>query len=137
LARLSASARELFDSDALVHFVTLNADGSPQASVVWAELDGDEILIAHLGDGKKVRNIARDPRVALTVEGAGKEGVLARYIIVYGLAHLQPGGAPELLQRLARRYIGDGAIFPGEGAQPGHVIRVVPTRIGGVGPWEE
>jgi hypothetical protein len=89
--------------------------------------------------GRKVTNIVRDPRVALTVEAAGANPVgMANYAIVYGTAVLVQGGAPELLQRLAEVYVGPGVKFPPMDDPPaGHVIRVTPERIGGVGPWAQ
>ena len=48
MAELHPAARELLESDALVHLVTINPDGSPQVSIVWAGLDGDEIVTGHL-----------------------------------------------------------------------------------------
>jgi PPOX class probable F420-dependent enzyme len=69
---LPDQARELIESAALAHLVTLNADGSPQVSVIWIGLEDGEIVSGHLGDYQKVRNIRRDPRVALTIEGPGR-----------------------------------------------------------------
>jgi hypothetical protein len=44
--------------------------------------------------------------------------------------------APELLQRLAGTYIGPGVCFPPMAEPPpGYVLRIVPERFGGVGPW--
>ena len=43
----------------------LNPDGSPQVTLIWVGRDGNELLVAHLGAGQKMRNIERDPRVAL------------------------------------------------------------------------
>ena len=34
---------------------------SPQVSIVWVGLDGDEIVFAHLGAGQKIKNLRRDP----------------------------------------------------------------------------
>jgi PPOX class probable F420-dependent enzyme len=129
--------RRALTAGRLAHFTTLNPDGSPQVSVVWIGLDGDDIVIGHLGAGRKVTNIARDPRVALTVEVAGANPVgLAHYLIVYGKARLVAGGAPELLQRLAEVYLGPGVKFPPfDDPPPGQVIHITPERIGGVGPW--
>ena len=59
------------------HHVTLNADGSPQVSLVWVDLDGDEIVCAHLGSRKKVKNIQQEARAALSMETGGKSGILA------------------------------------------------------------
>ena len=107
--------------------------------MVWVGLDGDDIVIGHMRGGQKVTNIARDPRVALTVEATGANKVgLVNYLIVYGHARLVEGGAPELLQRLAEVYLGPGVRFPPSDAPPqGHVIHITPERIGGLGPWGE
>jgi len=137
MTQLSDEFREAITAGRLGHLVTIDPDGGPQASVVWIGLDGDEIVVGHLMGGRKVTNIARDPRVALTVEADGENPVgMANYLLVHGTARLDEGGAPELLQRLAEVYVGPGVRFPPmDEPPPGHVIRITPTRIGGVGPW--
>ncbi len=134
---LSDEARAALLAGRLAHLVTVNADGSPQLSAVWVGLDGDEIVCAHLGQGRKVANIARDPRVALSVEAEGRSDIgLAHYLIVHGTARVTDGGGPELLQQLAGTYLGPGVRFPPyPDPPPGHVIRITPQRVGGVGPW--
>jgi PPOX class probable F420-dependent enzyme len=135
---LPPEARELIESDALVHLVTLNPDGSPQLSCVWAGLDGEEIVSGHIPLRQKIRNVERDPRVVLSIEGTGhNEMGLREYLVVHGRARVQQGGAAELLQRLAHVYFGPDAVFPPRGidAPPGYVLRITPERIGGVGPW--
>ncbi len=68
--RLPESARALIESGRLAHLVTLNSDGSPQVSCIWVGLDGEELVSAHLGAGQqKLRNVRRDPRVSLSIEG--------------------------------------------------------------------
>lgn len=62
------SARAVLESPALAHLVTLEPDGSPQVTLVWAGLDGDEIVAAHLSEHRKVRNIRNDSRVAVSFE---------------------------------------------------------------------
>ena len=127
----------MLESDRLAHFVTLNPDGSPQVTCVWVGLEGDEIVSGHLGTWQKVRNIERDPRVALSIEAKGANELgLQEYLVVYGRARIQEGGAPKLLQRLARTYIGPDVVFPPmPDPPPGFVIRITPDRLGGVGPW--
>jgi len=46
---LNDAVRQVLTSGHLAHLVTLNADGSPQVTLVWVGLDGDEIVCAHLG----------------------------------------------------------------------------------------
>ena len=135
--RLPDSAREILLSDALAHLVTLNADGSPQVSCVWVGLDGDHIVSAHLFEQQKLRNVRRNPRVALSVEGTEiRPPGLKEYLVVHGTAELSAGGAPEMLQELARTYLGPDVRFPPmDDPPPGIVMRISVDRIGGVGPW--
>jgi PPOX class probable F420-dependent enzyme len=136
--KLPESARELVESGSLAHLVTLNSDGSPQVTCVWVGLDEDEIVSGHLRvDQQKLRNVARDPRVALSIEGSEIQPPgLKQYLVIHGRARLVEGGAPELLQRLAHVYLGADVEFPPmENPPPGHVLRITIERIGGVGPW--
>lgn len=136
---LTDDVRHALTDGHLGHLSTVNPDGSPQASVVWIGLEGDDIVVGHLMGGRKVVNIARDPRVTLTVEASGSNPVgMRNHLHVTGTARLVQGGAPELLQRLAEVYVGPGVKFPPFDDPPaGHVIHITPERIGGVGPWSE
>jgi PPOX class probable F420-dependent enzyme len=136
-AHLNDHARRALTEGRLAHLTTINDDGSPQISAVWTGLDGDEIVVAHLMGGRKVQNIAADPRVALSIETEGANAVgMAHHLVIRGEARLTEGGAPELLQQLARVYVGPDAVFPAmDDPPPGHVIHIRPTWIGGVGPW--
>jgi hypothetical protein len=100
-------------------------------------LDGDEVVAAHLPRNRKVRNIERDPRVAISLETRTKSAMgLTEYAVLYGKARIQEGGAADLLQRLARVYIGPGVKFPPmENPPSGYVTRIQVERIEGVGPW--
>ncbi len=139
MSTIPASARAVLESDALAHMVTLEPDGSPQVSIVWVGLDGDEIVMGHLPEHRKIHNIRRDGRVALSLETEKKNVIgLTEYLVIYGTARITEGGAAQLLQELAHTYIGPDAVFPPGGAEsmpPGFITRVTVDRIGGVGPW--
>ena len=134
---LPDSARELIESGALAHLVTLNADGSPQVTCVWMGLDGDELVSAHLVRQRKIRNIERDPRVVVSFEGTRIHPPgLKEYLVVHGRARITEGGAPELLQRLAHVHLGPDVQFPPmPDPPPGFVTRITVERVGGIGPW--
>jgi PPOX class probable F420-dependent enzyme len=134
---LSPEGRALVESGRLAHLVTLNRDGSAQISCVWVGLDGDEIVSAHLRDQQKLRNVRRDPRVSLSIEGTEIQPPgLLQYLVAHGRAHITEGGAPELLQQLAYRYLGPEVTFPPmPDPPPGFVLRIQVERVGGVGPW--
>jgi PPOX class probable F420-dependent enzyme len=136
---LPESARAVLESDALAHLVTLNRDGSPQVSIVWVGLDGDDILSAHLRDQQKLRNVRRDPRVAVSLETqtTNPHG-LREYLVVHGRATIEEGGAPELLQELAHTYLGPDVRFPAMAdPPPGFRLRIAVERVGGIGAWAE
>jgi PPOX class probable F420-dependent enzyme len=137
VAAIPDSARRVLEGRALAHLVTLDPDGRPQVSIVWIGLDGDEIVAAHLPEHRKIRNIRRDPRVALSVEaGTRNEIGLDEYIVVHGRGRITEGGAPELLQQLALTYLGPDVKFPRmSDPPPGYITHITVDRIGGVGPW--
>ena len=131
-------ARAILESDALAHLVTRNPDGSPQVSCVWVGLEGDEIVSGHLvATQRKLRNVRDDPRVVMSLEGTRIHPPgLREYLVVHGRARIEEGGGPELLQRLARTYLGPEVKFPPmEDPPPGFVLRTTVERLGGVGAW--
>ena len=131
------AARELLVSDAVANVVTLNEDGSPQVTAAWVGIEGVEIVLATIPDQRKLRNVRRDPRVAVSVPTTRvNEWGLLEYLVVYGTARVTEGGAPEMLQHLAHTYLGPDVVFPPmPDPPPGFVTRITPERFGGVGPW--
>lgn len=135
--KIPQEIRKLIESGTPAHLVTLNPDGSPQLTMVWIGLEGDDIVAAHLPENRKVKNIRRDPRVVISLQANTKSAMgLTEYAVLYGEAHIEEGGAPELLQRLAEVYIGSGVKFPPmDNPPPGYITRITVKRIEGVGPW--
>ena len=136
-AELSDDALRLLASDAVATIATIDADGSPHLSSAWVGLEDGEIVFGTLPDQRKLRNLRRDPRVAvqLTSDRVNAWG-LREYLVIDGTARITEGGAADLLQRLAHTYIGPDAVFPGmPDPPPGFVTHVRIERISGVGPW--
>jgi PPOX class probable F420-dependent enzyme len=137
--KLDDAARALIGPGADATLVTLNADGSPQVTVVWVALqstpDGDELVVAHLSEHQKVRNIRRDGRVALTILSPEPGELMRPYLAVAGTARVVTGGAPELLAELAATLASPDVRFPPDGAPAGFLTRIRIDKVGGVGPW--
>ncbi len=88
--KIPQEVRNLIESGCPAHLVTLNRDGSPQVTLVWIGLDGDEVVAGHLPWNRKVRNIERDPRVAISLEAETKSAMgLTEYAGLSGQARIQ------------------------------------------------
>src|SRR3954467_7590430 len=102
MVAIPQSARELLEGPSLAHVVTLDPDGGPQVSCVWVGVQGDEVVFASLGPWRKLRNLERDPRIGLSIESPVVNDMgMREYLVIQGTAHIEAGGAPELLQELA------------------------------------
>ena len=135
---LHEAAKALIRGGALGHLVTIGARGAPQVTVVWVAVDGDDLLTAHLNtQQRKLLNVRRDPRVAISFEGTKvRPPGLKEYLVVDGRAAIEEGGAPELLQELAHVYLGPDVRFPPmDDPPPGVRLRITVERTSGVGPW--
>ena len=93
---LPDSARELIESGALAHLVTMNRDGSPQVTCIWVGLDGDQIVTGHLFEQQKLRSVRRDPRVVLSLEGSiVRPSGMKEYLVVHWTAEIVRAARPS------------------------------------------
>ena len=91
---------------------TVNPDGSPQLSIVWIDWDGRNVLFNTAVGRVKPRNLERDPRVSVLVLDR-EDGY--HWVAVRGTAELTTEGADEHIDKLARKYTGQGwQVKPGE-----------------------
>ncbi|SHF78606.1 PPOX class probable F420-dependent enzyme [Jatrophihabitans endophyticus] len=128
--------RRLVESGPMAHLTTVNADGSPQVSVIWIGMDGDDVVSGHLGYYAKLRNIERDPRVVLSFDAPSVPGAFMQdYAVLHGHAVIESREDTwDLLDRLAKVYVGPGEAFPAPRAA-GWTLRYRIDRVTGVGPW--
>jgi PPOX class probable F420-dependent enzyme len=111
------------------HFATVatvNADCSPEATVIWIETDGRYIYFNTALHRLKARNLLRDNRVAITVFDPAHPYRDA--LAIRGRAELITEGANEHIEKLARTYTG----YRFRGFRPGQtrvIVKVTPERI--------
>lgn len=124
-----------------VTIITVDPDGSPQASLVWAERDGDDLLMGLQAPHRKTRNLFRDPRVTLLIQDdqVSSRGI-TQYLVLRGTAKLEGPGIPAeykaLMDRQTQRYLGLPEFPFGEGIwDTGVIARIVVDRVAGEGPW--
>ena len=127
---------KLIEAGPLAHLSTTSPDGSPQVSVIWIGIDGDQLVSGHMSRYLKLRNIERDPRVVLSFDAPREPGVfLNPYAVLHARATVEPSDrAWDLLNDLAKVYVSPDAEFPAP-RKPGYIVRYTIERIGGVGPW--
>jgi PPOX class probable F420-dependent enzyme len=85
-------------------FGTNSVDGPPQLTTVWFLYEAGAIYVGIERSSVKYRNLTRDPRVALCIDGEHPDG---RTVVVYGLAKALESGTPEsdrIAWRIARPY---------------------------------
>lgn len=134
--RLPNEVRELIDAGPLAHLSTINPDGSPQVTVIWIGLEGEQVVSAHMGHYRKLMNIERDPRVVLSFEAPrDRRAFLNPYVVLRARAAVEPSDAAwDLLNRLTKTYMSPHAEFPAPKG-PGYTVRYEIERISGIGPW--
>lgn len=133
---LPPELRDLIHSGPLAHLTTTNPDGTPQVTVIWIGLDGEDIVSGHMTAQLKHRNIARDPRVVLSFVAPRVPGTfLNAYAVLRATAVIETGGAWDLLNDLAKTYMGPSSDFPAPKRDGGLIVRYAVQRISGVGPW--
>ncbi|MFE5239509.1 MULTISPECIES: PPOX class F420-dependent oxidoreductase [unclassified Streptomyces] len=114
---LGVQARELIDDRNFAVVATLNPDGGPQTSVVWVGRQQDAVLFSTTAGRKKARNLARDPRISLTVYDIANP---YRSVEIRGTAELLPDPDKALPKELSQRYLGEDPP-----AEPDDVVRLI------------
>ncbi|MFI6307338.1 PPOX class F420-dependent oxidoreductase [Amycolatopsis thailandensis] len=121
------ATKKLLDGNNFPVLATLNADGSAQTSVLWAKRDGDTIVFATVRGRLKERNMARDPRVSVSVF---EQENPYNYVEIRGTVEMTDEGGRELINELSHKYLDKD--YPDEPAEVVRVlVRITPTKITG------
>jgi PPOX class probable F420-dependent enzyme len=95
---------ELLARPSVCYLATVMPDGSPHLTQTWVDTDGTHVLINTVQDHQKVRNIVRDPRVAVAVSARDQP---VRYFQVRGrVVDMTTEGAADHIDTLSQRYLG-------------------------------
>jgi len=119
------AARAIFAKKVIAHVATLDPDGAPQVTPVWVELDGDDIVINTALGRAKARNLASDPRVAVSLSDPDEPSVA---ICVRGtVVAFTTLGADDVIDRLSKKY--DGTDFDHRVGEVRVTVKIRPDRI--------
>ncbi len=103
MATLTPGVRALFEGKNFGHLATIMHDGSPQVSVVWVDVEGDNILVNTAEGRIKPRNVRRDPRVAISIYSQDEPYKSAA--IQGEVIEVRSEGALENIHKLAKKYM--------------------------------
>ena len=121
-------AAEILTGPHLSVLATVNADGSPQASVILVKPDGDDIYFSTIKGRRKTENMQRDPRVSLLVHSLpGADGEIT-YAVISGSVELTDDPDASFHQVMYDLHM-DGAPAPLEPGAERLIVRLRPERV--------
>ncbi len=126
MPELSPGARELLSRPILGWATTLRADGSPHNTVVWVDVDGDDVVFNTAVGRLKEKHLRQNPWVSISVLDPDNN---YHFVSVAGHARLEEEGADAMIDRLAKKYLGAES-YPFR--QPGEkriTVRIQPKHI--------
>jgi PPOX class probable F420-dependent enzyme len=124
-AAFDEATRDLLDGRNFATVATVNPDGGPQTSVVWILREGDTVAFSTTAGRRKARNLARDPRISVSVFDTGNP---YHSVEIRGTAELVEDTGKSLPKALSRKYLGeDPPPEPDEMVRL--IVRVTPDKV--------
>ena len=121
----------LLRKPSLCFLATTMADGSPQVTETWVDTDGQHVIINTVQTHVKVRNIERDPRVAVAIADPDDP---SRYYQVRGrVVDLTSDGGVEHIEMLSRKYSGEPYPWYGGRDQVRMILTIEAKSVSGMG----
>jgi PPOX class probable F420-dependent enzyme len=113
------------------YLATSMADGSPQLTQTWVDTDGEHVIINTVQGFQKVKNVERDPRVAVAVSDPSNP---SRYYAIRGrVVNVTTEGGAEHIEALAQRYLGGPYPWYGGRDQVRVMVSITADKIHGMG----
>src|SRR5947207_7797766 len=117
--------RTLLENKAYGHVITSTVSGQPRVTMVWMDVDGDEVLFNTAEGRKKLQDLRRDPRVIVSVQDPKTPQA---YAVFHGKARITEAGARAHIDKLAKRFLGADK-YPGPPTESRVIVRISVERI--------
>jgi PPOX class probable F420-dependent enzyme len=126
-ARIEGRSRELIEQPNFCFVATLREDGTPHVAPTWVDVEDDRILLNSANHRRWPGNLARDPRVTLTIPNWENP---YEYVSILGhVAEITEEGADAHIDALAKKYLGVDEYPMRREDEQRIVIRVEPDRV--------
>jgi PPOX class probable F420-dependent enzyme len=126
MATLNEAAKNLLRRPIYAWATTLRADGSPHNTVVWVDIDGNDVIINTAIGRVKERHLRRDPRVSVSVLDPDDGFHL---VSVSGRAELDEASGDAVIDALAKKYLGVDSYPYRTPTEKRITVRITPERI--------
>ena len=126
---LNDEVRRLFEGRNFGHLATLMPDGGPQTTPVWLDVDDRYILVNSAEGRVKVKNVRRNPRVAISVLDHDNPYTT---VSVWGrVVELTHQGADEHIDALAKKYLGQDTYPFRQATEQRVIMKIEPEKVSG------
>jgi PPOX class probable F420-dependent enzyme len=101
--QLSNKARALVQRPVIANVATVDADGGPQVTPVWIDLEGDDLVFNTAKGRVKAVNLTKNSQVAISIVDPDDP---YNVVVVRGTAEPSEEGADAHIDTLAKKYLG-------------------------------
>lgn len=101
--QLSNKAKALIDRPVIANVATVDADGGPQVTPVWINLDGNDLMFNTAKGRAKVTNLTNNRQVAISIVDPEDP---YNVVVVRGSVEPTEEGADAHIDALAKKYLG-------------------------------
>ena len=128
--KIPQALKKILEDKAYGHVVTVNPAGKPELTMVWMDVDGDELLFNTAEGRRKPDNIRRNPRVIVSVQDRNNPQT---YAVFHGKARVTDEGADAHIDKLAKRFLGVEKYPYRQPNEKRVIVRIGVERISGYG----
>ena len=127
MATIPASHADILTKPAFANLATLNPDGSPQVTPVWVDFDGSHVIVNTARGRVKAKNLAREPRVALSIADPANP---YRYLGIQGrVVEMTEKGGDAHIDKMAKKYLGKDSYPLRKAGEVRIVVKIEPDKV--------
>ncbi|MFZ1042402.1 MAG: PPOX class F420-dependent oxidoreductase [Anaerolineales bacterium] len=131
MEKLTEEVLTLLRQPSTCYIATLMKDGSPQVTQTWVDTDGEHVIINSVQGYVKLKNIKRDPRVAVVISAPDNP---TRYFQIRGrVIKMTTDGGAEHIEKISQKYTGKPYSWYGGREQVRVIITIEPEKITSMG----
>jgi len=126
MAKLTEAQRQLFLDKNFVAIATLGRDGTPRNTIVWVHMDGDDIIVNGASSRNWIKNLRRNPHVALAI--FDHNNPYRRVSVIGEAVSMTTEGAEQNIDELSMKY--NGRPYPDHRPNdPRVLVRIRPDKV--------